>query len=231
VTKATAPPLSFDFLTDGTLLIVAAGETRLLRLDADDNLVTHTDLSHLGRGWNEIVVDGRGSTYINGGGDNPTTGNIDLITAGGETRRVATQTAFPNGMAISPDNRTLILAESHGRCLTAFDIDETGDLSNRRIWADLGDGAPDGICIDAQSAVWYADVPNRRCVRVSEGGKVLEQLDIDRGAFACMLGGPDRKTLYITTAQWFGMDSMDKMVGTGHILSVEVSVAGVGWPF
>src|SRR6185503_19534585 len=98
---------------------------------------------------------------------------------------------FPNGMAIMPDNRTLIVAESHGKRLTAFDIDPSGGLSNRRIWADLGAGVPDGICIDGEHAVWYADVPNKRCVRVREGGEILQTIDVDRGCFACMLGRSD----------------------------------------
>ena len=134
-------------------------------------------------------------------------------------------------MAVTPDNRTLILAESHGRRLTAFDIDDAGDLSNRRVWADLGNGAPDGICIDGEGAVWYADVPNRSCVRVREGGQVLERIDIGLGAFACMLGGGLRTTLFVTAAEWFGMGRMSEMDGTGRILSFDVPVPGAGWPY
>src|SRR5436309_8439636 len=99
-------------------------------------------------------------------------------------------------MAVTPDNSTLICAESYGRKLTAFDIAPDGSLSDGRVWADLGDGVPDGICIDAEGAVWYGDVPNRRCVRVREGGEVLETIELDRGCFASMLGGPDRRTLF-----------------------------------
>ena len=228
--KALAPPLSFDFLSGGRLVIVASRERRLLRLGDGGKLVTHADLSHLGTGWNEIVIDGRGNIYINGGSADPRSGGVDLITPDGKARRVADGAAFPNGMAVTPDNRTLILAESFGRRLTAFDIDRNGDLSKRRVWAELGDGAPDGICIDAEGAVWYADVPNQRCVRISEGGKMLDEVLVGCGAFACMLGGPQRRTLYITAAEWFGMERMNEMAGTGRILSVEVPVAGAGWP-
>src|SRR5262249_39526796 len=140
--------------------------------------------------------------------------------------------AFPNGMAITPDNRTLIIAESHGRKLSAFDIAADGSLSNRRVWADLGTGVPDGICIDAENAVWYADVPNKRCVRVREGGEVLDTIEVDRGCFACMLGGPDRKTLFIVAAEWRGMEKIEEVARarTGRILAVEAQAAGAGWP-
>ena len=231
VATAAAPPLSFDFLPDGRMIIVASRTPRLLRREHDGAIVTHVDLAHLGVGWNEIVIDGRGNTYINGGGADPRSGNVDLVTAGGSPRRVAEGAAFPNGMAITPDNRTLILAESHGRRLTAFDIAANGDLARRRVWAELGDGAPDGICIDAEGAVWYADVPNQRCVRVAEGGQVLDEIAVGRGAFACMLGGPRRRTLFITAAQWFGMERMGEMTGTGCVMATEVAVAGAGWPF
>ena len=122
-------------------------------------------------------------------------------------------------MAITPDNSTLIVAESYANRLTAFDIAADGGLSNRRVWADLGDGAPDGICLDAEGAVWYADVPNQRCVRVREGGEVLQTVDVDRGCFACMLGGADGRTLFIMAADWpAAMDPAGPR--TGQVLTV-----------
>jgi len=133
-------------------------------------------------------------------------------------------------MAITPDGSTLILAESTGNRLTAFDIAADGGLSNRRVWADLGTGAPDGICIDAAGAVWYADVPNRRCVRVAEGGDVLETVEVDRGCFACMLGGSDRRTLFIAAAEWNGPASMASGARTGQILAVEARTPHAGRP-
>jgi sugar lactone lactonase YvrE len=105
-------------------------------------------------------------------------------------------------MAVTPDNSTLIVAESYSRKLTAFEIAADGRLDNRRVWADLGDGVPDGICIDRDGAVWYADVPNRRCVRVREGGEVLQTIELDRGCFACMLGGADGATLFLIAREW-----------------------------
>jgi sugar lactone lactonase YvrE len=114
--------------------------------------------------------------------------------------------------------------------LTGFDIAAEGSLSNRRVWADLDGGVPDGICLDAENAVWYADVPNKRCVRVREGGEVLQAIDLDRGCFACMLGGVDRRTLFLMAAEF----SADTMAGdgprTGQVLTVEAPAPGVGWP-
>jgi sugar lactone lactonase YvrE len=134
-------------------------------------------------------------------------------------------------MAITPDNATLIIAESHGKKLSAFDIANDGSLSNRRVWAAL-DGYPDGICIDAENAVWYADVPNKRCVRVREGGEVLQTVELDRGCFACMLGGEDKRTLFLIVTEWRGMENMSEVARerTGRVLAIEAPAPGVGWP-
>ena len=221
-------PFCIDWLPDGRLLIVAGRENRLVRWEPDGSLVTHADLRAVSDGtWNEIVIDGRGNAYVNGG-----PGIIALVTADRTVRQVADGIAFPNGMAITPDNRTLIIAESHGKKLTAFDIAADGGLSNRRIWADLVTGVPDGICIDAENAVWYADVPNKRCVRVREGADVLQTVGVDRGCFACMLGGHDKKTLFIVAAEWRGMEKIAEVARarTGQLLTIETLVPGAGWP-
>jgi len=227
---------SIDWLPDGTLLITSGREGRLWRMEPDCSLVTHTDLSSLARGWNEIVVDGRGNTYVNGGGFDLMAGEkfapgiIALVARDRTVRQVADGIAFPNGMAVSADNSTLIIAESYGKRLTAFDIADDGSLSNRRVWADLKDGVPDGICIDAENAVWYADVPNKRCVRIREGGEVLETVNVDRGCFACMLGGLDRRTLFIMAAEWRGITQMADSGPTGQVLTVKAPAPGAGWP-
>ena len=146
---------------------------------------------------NEIVVDPRGNAYVNGGnfdfstGAGVESGFVALVRLDGSAQQVADNIAFGNGMAITEDGSTLIVAESWARRLSAFDIAPDGGLSNRRIWADTGDNPSDRICVDAEEAVWYADVPNKRCVRVREGGEVLQTIELDRGGFACMLGGPD----------------------------------------
>jgi sugar lactone lactonase YvrE len=228
-------PFSIDWLPDGRLLIVSASEGRLLRQEPDGSLVTHADLSGLSdKPWNEIVVDGRGNAYLNNiGFDFPegafAPGLIAFVTPDGSVRQVADDVAFPNGMAVTPDNATLIVAESYGNHLTAFDIAADGSLSQRRVWADLGDGAPDGICLDTEGTVWYGDVPNKRCVRVREGGEVLQTIELDRGCFACMLGGVERRTLFLL-ANESGDEAMTHGEPKGQVLAVEVPVAGVGWP-
>lgn len=231
-------PYSIDWLPDGRLLIVSGREGLLLRQEADGTLVTHADLRHLSKNpWNEIVVDGRRNIYVNGGGPAPAPGEhfgpgtIVLVAADGSVRQVAEDIAFANGMAVTPDNKTLIVAESHANRLTAFDIATDGGLFNRRVWARLGNDYPDGICIDAEGCVWYADVPNRHCVRVREGGVTLDGIATDRGCFACMLGGADGRTLFITAAEWRGFEHMVSDARTGQVLSAAVSVSGAGWPY
>jgi sugar lactone lactonase YvrE len=158
-------------------------------------------------------------------------GFIALVTPDGRSRVVAEDLAFPNGMAVTPDNATLVVAESHRNRLTAFDIGTDGALSGRRVWADLGSGAPDGICIDAEAAVWYADVPNKHCVRVREGGEVAQTVELDRGAFACMLGGDDGTTLFIVAARWPGMAAITaETQWDGQVLSTPVATPAAGWP-
>src|SRR5437870_13724713 len=231
-------PFSINWLPDGRLLITSGRDGLLRRMEPDGSLVTHADLTNLARGWNEIVVDGRGNAYINGGGFDLLAGEkfapgiVALLTPEGPAQQVADGIAFPNGMAVTPDNSTLIIAESYGKRLTAFDIAADGGLSNRRVWADLGDGVPDGICVDAEGAVWYGDVPNKRCVRVSEGGEVLQTINLDRGCFACTLGGTDSRTLFLIAAEWRGMDNIPDVARarTGQVLAIEAPAPGVGWP-
>ncbi|MFL6119815.1 SMP-30/gluconolactonase/LRE family protein [Actinophytocola sp.] len=195
-------PLCFDFLPDGSLVIVDSAAGRLRGPDVD-----------LGRtGWNDIAVDGHGHIYVNRPDFTAPAGTIHLAGYG----EVAGDLAFPNGMAVTGD--TLIVAESHGHRLTAFDIASDGTLSGRRVWAELGAGTPDGICVDDDGAVWYADVPNQCCVRVAAGGEVLRTVQLDRGGFDCVVGGG---TLYVAAAEWRGM-AEDEMVtpGSGQVLSV-----------
>jgi sugar lactone lactonase YvrE len=142
---------------------------------------------------------------------------------------------FANGIAVTPDNRTLIVAESYAHRLTAFDIAADGDLRNRRVWADLSGidpapGVPDGICLDAEGAVWYADVPAKRCVRVREGGEALATVEVGLGCFSCVLGGAERRTLFITAADWRDGAIMFSDDRTGRVVAVDVAVGGVGWP-
>jgi sugar lactone lactonase YvrE len=232
ILRASFPsiPMCIDFLPGGQLLVVSSTEGLILKRESNGSLTTHANLNHLtARGWNEIVVDHRGNAYVNGGGFDLMAGQkfapgvIALVTPDGASRQVADGIAFPNGMLITPDNSTLVIAESYGKKLTAFDIAPDGSLSNRRVWADLIDGVPDGICLDSENAIWYADVPNKRCVRVREGGEVLQTINLDRGCFSCALGGPDMKTLFMVATEWRGPAHIADGPRTGQILSLQVS--------
>ena len=235
IARVKSLPLCTAFLPDGRLVIVSSPDGRLVRREPDGTLVTHADLGQ--PGWNDIVADGRGHIYVNRAGFNPTAGEefrpgfVHLVRADSEVRQVADDIAFPNGMAVTADNSTLIVADSYRHNLVAFDIDGDGGLSSRRIWAHVGDGVPDGICTDEQNAVWYADVPNKRCVRVAEGGAVLQTVELDRGGFACVLGGSGGTTLFITAAEWQGMTASEMVApGSGQVLAADVDVPGAGWP-
>jgi sugar lactone lactonase YvrE len=231
-------PCCVDWLPDGRLLVVSGREGLLLRREPDGSLVTHGDLSKAAEppAGNELVVDGRGNAYVNGGGFDLMAGEpyapgiVALVARDGAARMVADGIAFPNGMLVTPDNKTLIVAESYAKQLSAFDIADDGSLSNRRVWAHLGDGVPDGICLDAEGAVWYGDVPNRRCARVREGGQVLQMIELDRGCFACALGGPDRRTLFMMATEWQGPANMFDDPPTGQVLTADAPAPGVGWP-
>jgi sugar lactone lactonase YvrE len=209
-------PFCIDASADGPLLVVDGRGARVLRMDHAGALTSFADLREIHRGpWNEIVVDSQGSAYVN------SQDAIALVTPDGNARRVADGGQFPNGMALTPDGRTLLLAESHGHCITAFDRLPDGALARRRTWAEL-DGPPDGLCLDADGAVWYADVANQHCRRVAEGGRVLATVAVDRGCFSCTLGGDDGRTLFMVANEWRGMDRMAEVAAarTGRVLRV-----------
>lgn len=224
---------SFDFLPDGRMLVT--GE-RLLRHESDGTVVPHADC-----GGAEIVVDGAGNAYVNGfafdflGGDAPSPGWIDLVRPDGEVRRVADGLQFPNGMVITPDGRTLLVAESFAGVLTAFDVDADGGLSGRRTWAEgLG---PDGITLDAAGAVWThaAKEPGATggdvCVRVLDG-EVTHRVPQEQFGFAAMLGGPDGRTLFVCDADWRGIEGVESALAdrTGRILVADAPEPRAGWP-
>ncbi len=235
IARVKSLPLCTAWLPDGRLVIVSSQQGLLLRLESDGSLVTHADLGRAG--WNDIVADGRGNIYVNGAGFNPMAGEafrpggVSHVSPDGSVRPVADDIAFPNGMAVTADNATLIVADSYRHQLVGFDIAADGGLSGRRVWADLGEAAPDGICVDAENAVWYAEVPGRRCARVAEGGEELESVPLDRGGFACVLGGAEGTTLFITAAEWRGMtDAQMVAPGSGQVVTVPVDVPAAGWP-
>lgn len=227
-------PMCIDFLPDGRLLIVSSASRQLLRREPDGALVPHADLGSVStKPWNDIVVDGRGNAYVNSiGFDFPeeefAPGIVVLVTQGGTVVPVADGLAFPNGMAITADGWTLIVAESYAEQLTAYNIAADGTLSGRRIWATTPGDHPDGICLDATGALWYADVANQHCVRVAEGGDVLATVDLDRGAFACALSrGADPK-LYVVGQHWGGPEAVGGV--TGQVVAFSAPAPGGGRP-
>ncbi len=230
----TTLPFCFDWTSDGTLLVVSGPEAKLLRREpGDPSLVVHADLGAIsGHPWNEIVVDGRDHAYVNGigfdmmAGEAPGPGIIALLTADGELRQVAQDLAFPNGMVITPDNRTLIVSESHAQRLTAYDIEPDGSLANRRVWAEL-EGYPDGICLDDEGAVWVGAMTT--CIRVREGGEVTHSVPLDRSCFACALGGDDGRTLFAIAAEWNGPEAMTGS-RTGIVATAAAPAARAGRP-
>lgn len=233
VARMQSMPFCVDWTHDNRLLIVAGREAKVLELQRDRSMPVLADLSGLSRHpWNEIVVHPSGNSYVNnigfdfpGGEVQP--GTIALVTPDGSARQVADGLMFPNGMAITPDGSTLIVAESYGGRLTAFNIEDNGALTNRRIWADLGGAPPDGICLDSEGAVWYADVPNHHCVRVAEGGEVLQTLEVDRGCFSCALGGTDGRALFIVAAEW-PMPADGSLGRTGQVLMADAPAPAAG---
>ena len=225
---------SIGWRPDGQLLITG---DKVRRQEPDGSMTVYAD-----QRANEIVVDAAGNAYVNGAdfefvaGAPPTPGYIKLVTPDGQVRPVAEDIQFPNGMVISPDGRTLIISESFAGQLTAFDIEPGAGLANRRVFA--GGGAPDGICLDAEGAVWTSAGPSA-VVRVAPGGQVLQRVALgeNRAPFALMLGGPDRLTLFIMTAEWRAADGVTENLGrltsgprTGKILTLPVSVPGTGRP-
>lgn len=210
-------PFSIDWLADGSLLVVDGPQRLLLGQQPDGALDVVADLTSFGPApFNELVVDAVGNAYVNGG-----PGIVALVRPDGSVVRVADDLQFPNGMALLDGGRTLVVADSYAQQLVAFAVAANGTLSGRRAWAEL-EHAPDGICADADGAVWVASVPGRHCVRVREGGEVSKAIPVDRGCFSCMLGGDDGRTLFIGAAQWRGMDAAmsDGPGSTGRLIAV-----------
>lgn len=233
---APGPPQmgwSIDWLPDGRL--VTTGPS-VARQEPDGGVVTHCE-----RGGNEIVIDARGRMYVNGfdfdflGGGRPQPGWINLVAPDGTYRQVAGDIEFPNGMVVTPDGSTLVISESFAGRLSAFAIQEDGALTRRRVWADgLG---PDGICIDAHSAIWAqtadtfthtgeADAPAGACVRVLDGGEITHRIDTDLPCFACALGGPDGRHLFLLCNEFEGIDKLQALQGrrSAKILVTEAPV-------
>ena len=239
-------PSGLGWMPDGSLLIVSMTRRQVLRRTPDGKLGLHADLSHIATfHCNDMVVDAAGGAYVGNFGfdldtaiqqrgvpavlaDHPTA-KLAYVSPDGQTRVAAEDMHFPNGPVITPDGKTLILGETLAAVLTAFDIGPNGDLSNRRVWAPTSPAVPDGICLDADGAIWVASPSTDEALRVLEGGEVTDRVKADRGVYACMLGGSDRRTLYLLTAKSTDADEC-RALKSGRIEATEVAVPGAGLP-
>ena len=230
-------PSGLGWLPDGRMLVVSMADKRVLRQEADGSLVTHADLSGLvTHRANDMVVDTQGRAYVGNfgfdlaAGEKPVPTVLVRVDPDGVARVVADDLVFPNGMVITPDGGTLIVGETFGGRLTAFDIGADGALSNRRIWAAMPDGAvPDGICLDRAGGIWVASPTSKECLRVLEGGTVTARIATGRGAYACMLGGDDRRTLFVCTAESHD-PKRQKAERNAAIEAFAVEIPGAGLP-
>lgn len=228
-------PSGLGWSADGDLLVVSMADRRLLKLAAG-RLEEVADLSSLASfHCNDMVVDPTGRAYIgNFGFDLLNNGPRDfaeliLVTPDGDARIVAKEMRFPNGTVITADGNTLIVAETTAGALTAFDISGDGSLSNRRTWAQLDKAVPDGICLDADDGIWVASPVSNEVLRVKEGGEVTDRIQVETQAFACMLGGDDRKTLFILTAESSSPVESESN-RSGRVETIRVEFAGAGSP-
>jgi sugar lactone lactonase YvrE len=242
VLRIDGQPSGLGWLPDGQLLIVSMLDHRILRRAPDGSLAVHADVGAFARHRsNDMLVDPAGRAYVGNFGfdpeaappaDNaPVPTSLTRVDPDGSVSRAASDLLFPNGMALSPDGATMIVAETFGGRLTAFDVDPDGTLSGRRVWADLrGTGIyPDGICLDAGGAAWVAAAAQPLCVRVGEGGQIIERAQLSQNCYACELGGPDRRTLYAMTAPT-SAEAVASQAPRGRVERMRVRVPGADRP-
>ena len=242
-TRLDDQPSGLGWLPDGTLLVVSMAKRQLLRRGPDGKLALHADLGSVAAfHCNDMVVDAQGRAYVGNFGFDLSaaiaergvggalagapTAKLALVTPDGQVSVAAEDLHFPNGTVITPDGRTLIIGETLANRLTAFDVDPDGGLSNRRVWAPTP-GPPDGICLDAEGAIWVADPMNAQCARIAEGGEVLERIEAGQACYACMLGGEDGRTLFMMTAPPLGIDAAAAPLGKVVVAAVDVAHAGL----
>ena len=229
-------PSGLGWLPDGRMLIVSMLDRKLLRLEPDGQLVEHADLSQLASyHCNDMVTDLKGRSYVgNFGYDLHNNAEFQkaaliLVHPDGTTELAADGLSFPNGTVITPDGKTLIVGESFGARLTAFDISPDGSLTNRREWAKMDGAVPDGICLDDAGGIWVASPVSNEALRVIEGGEVTDRIKTENQAYACMLGGLDGKTLFIMTSRSSHPDECKKEKSAA-VEFVTVKHAGAGLP-
>lgn len=231
VAETVNRPSGLGWLPDGRIVVVTMEDGKVMQLN-DGNPTTYADASSSARGsFNDMVVGPDGQAYVGDLGFDPwhgapvEPGALVLVQPGGTARVVAEDVATPNGLLISPDGRTLIAAETHGDRLTAWDIRADGSLHSRRVFASVP-GPPDGICLDADGAVWVAIPTMAVVVRVLDGGQITHSLDTGDHVAACMLGGHDRRTLFVCS----GAPDFTKVDESGRVRAIDVPIPGAGWP-
>ena len=244
IVEVPGQPSGLGWMPDGTMLIVSMKDKKLLSFN-NKTLSEVADLSEFaGFHCNDMVVDDQGNAYIGNFGFNTYSGeeikpaNLILVRPGEDPCVAADDLLFPNGTVITPDGKTLIIGETYAARLTAFDINEDATLSNRRVWADFtldadeGDvPVPDGMCLDAEGAIWVASPTTADVIRIKEGGEVLDRISVETNAYACMLGGDDLKTLFICTSNASGVDPESALrEKSGKIETIKVEVPGAGKP-
>jgi sugar lactone lactonase YvrE len=241
-------PAGLGWLPDGRLLVVARKPRTVLRLESDGHLVPHGDLNPLaGFYGNDMVVDAVGRAYVGNFGfdldrfieekgevalvepPGPPTTPLVRIDPDGSAHVAVEDMCFPNGTVITPDGKTMIIAETLAGRLTAFDIGDHGELTGRRVWASLSWCAPDGICLDADGHVWVANAISPQCLLVAEGGDIVDRVTTSQTCFACMLGGADGRTLYLMTAP-ISTESVVRASRSACIEQARVTAGGAGLP-
>ena len=235
IVEVPGRPSGLGWRPDGTMLIVSMTDKRLMRF-ADGRLSVEAELGSIATGLcNDMIVDAKGRAYVGNFGFDRHAGEkqrpavLARVNPDGSVHRAADDLAFPNGTVITPDGKTMIIGETMAKRLTAFDIAVDGTLSNRRVWAETANCNPDGICLDAEGGIWVTGAFTHHMVRVLEGGRVTHDLDLgERAAYACMLGGRDRRTLYVITNTGSGPDIAKKR--DGRIETMRVDVPGAGLP-
>ena len=237
IVEVPGQPSGLGWLTDGRLLVVSMLDRKVLRREPDGALVVHADLSALAPGaCNDMVVGATGRAYVGNfgfdmyAGEKPRNTCVIAVEPDGTARVAADGLGFPNGSVITPDGSTLLVGESMASQISAFDIADDGSLTNARVWAKIEGATVDGMCLDAEGAIWAACPFTGRVLRIREGGEVVDEVKgTHPGAFACMLGGDDRRTLFVCTAPTHVPDDA-RVAHAGRIEAVPVDVPGAGWP-
>jgi sugar lactone lactonase YvrE len=228
----TEHPSGLGWLPDGTLVVCPLHAARVELVSADGSTIRH-ELGHLAWSTNDMVVGEEGRIFVDLYTliDDGIAGAIGLVSRAGEARVVADGIQTPNGLAIAPDGTTLVVSETRGSRILAFTIDVDGDLTDQRVYAELGDGRhPDGLCLDAEGGAWVGCYDTGEFLRVLEGGEVTHRIEVDAGwAVATALGGEDRRTLYLIINETTHEDFV-RGASAGRIEAVRVEVPGVGWP-